>query len=98
MQTEDMDDWRWWRQVLVRGSGFPANGVLRLANEGLARKAGSLVNAGRRSGSGRTFPEGVGKAGAEPATARPSSASPGGFLPAGAWQNNPPLGPPLRPS
>ena len=42
MQTEDMDDWRWWRQILVRGSGFPANGVLRLANEELARKADAL--------------------------------------------------------
>ena len=36
MQTEEMDDWRWWRQIVVRGSGFPADGVLCLANEELA--------------------------------------------------------------
>ena len=59
MQTEDMDDWRWWRQVLVRGSGFPANGVLRLASEGLARKADSLVNADRGSEVVASVPRGV---------------------------------------
>ena len=59
MQTEDMDDWRWWRQILVRGSGFPANGVLRLANEGLARKADCLGE--RRPGIGgvASVPRGV---------------------------------------
>jgi len=57
MQTEDMDDWRWWRQVLVRGSGFPAHGVLRLANEGLARKADTLADADRGSEEWRAFRE-----------------------------------------
>jgi len=38
MQTDDMDDWRWWRQVVVRAAGFPAHGVLRLTSERLARQ------------------------------------------------------------
>ena len=57
MPAEDTDDWRWWRQVLVRGSGFPARGVLRLASEELAHKADSLVNADRRSEVWRAFCE-----------------------------------------
>ncbi|MGW4213436.1 lantibiotic dehydratase [Lentzea sp. NPDC004789] len=43
MRTEEMDDWRWWKQVLVRGSGFPADGVLLLADEELARRADALA-------------------------------------------------------
>ena len=57
LQAEDMDGWRWWPQVLVRGSGFPANGVLRLADEELAVKADSLVDADRRSEAWRAFGE-----------------------------------------
>jgi hypothetical protein len=88
MQTEDMEDWRWWRQVLVRGSGFPANGVLRLANEGLARKADSLVNADRRSEAWRAFREEFDEAAIDLATELQSIASRDDFLRAVTWQNH----------
>jgi hypothetical protein len=88
MQTEDMDDWRWWRHVLVRGSGFPANGVLRLANEGLARKADSLVNADRGSEAWRAFREEFCAATVGLAIELQSIASQDDFLRAVMWQNH----------
>jgi hypothetical protein len=88
MQREDMDDWRWWRQVLVRGSGFPANGVLRLANEELARKADSLVNADRGSEVWRAFREEFGEAAVHLAIELQSVASRDDFLRAVTWQNH----------
>ena len=88
MQTEHMDDWRWWRQILVRGSGFPANGVLRLANEGLARKADSLVNADRGSEVWRAFREEFYEAAVDLATELQSIASQDDFLRAVTWQNH----------
>ena len=88
MQTEDMDDWRWWRQVLVRGSGFPANGVLRLANEGLAHKADSLVNADRGSEAWRAFCEEFCEATVDLAIELQSIASQDDFLRAVTWQNH----------
>src|ERR1700731_4419837 len=88
MQTADMDDWRWWRQVLVRGSGFPANGVLRLADEGLARKADSLANADRGSQARRAFREGFREAPVHPAAELQSIAAQDDFLRAVTWQNH----------
>ena len=88
MQTEDMDDWRWWRQVMVRGSGFPANGVLRLASEGLAGKADSLVNVDRGSEVWRAFREEFGEATVDLALELQSIASRDDFLRAVAWQNH----------
>ena len=88
MQREDMDDWRWWRQVLVRGSGFPANGVLRLANEELARKADSLVNADRGSEAWRAFREEFCEAAVHRAIELQSIASQEDFLRAVTWQNH----------
>jgi hypothetical protein len=88
MQREDMDDWRWWRQVLVRGSGFPANGVLRLANEELARKADSLVNADPGSEVWRAFREEFCEAAVRLATELQSIASQDDFLRAVTWQNH----------
>jgi lantibiotic biosynthesis dehydratase-like protein len=88
MQTEDMDDWRWWRQVLVRGSGFPANGVLRLANEALARKADSLVTADRGSEVWRAFREEFSEAEVRLAIELQSIASQDDFLRAVTWQNH----------
>jgi hypothetical protein len=88
MQTEDMDDWRWWRHVLVRGSGFPANGVLRLANEELARKADSLANADRGSEVWRAFREEFCEATADLAIELQSIASQDDFLRAVTWQNH----------
>jgi lantibiotic biosynthesis dehydratase-like protein len=87
MQTEDMD-WRWWRQVLVRGSGFPADGVLRLANEGLARKADSLVNAHRGSEVWRAFREEFYEATVDLSIELQSIASQDDFLRAMTWQNH----------
>ena len=88
MQTEDVDDWRCWRHVLVRGSGFPANGVLRLADEGLARKADSLVNADPGSEAWRAFREEFGEATARLAIELQSIASQDDFLRAVTWQNH----------
>jgi hypothetical protein len=88
MQTEDLDDWRWWRQILVRGSGFPANGVLRLANEGLARKADSLVNADRGSEVWLAFREEFHEAAVDLAIELQSIASQDDFLRAVTWQNH----------
>jgi hypothetical protein len=88
MQSEDMDDWRWWRQILVRGSGFPANGVLRLANEGLARKADSVVNADRGAEVWRAFREEFYKAAVDLSVELQSIASQDDFLRAVTWQNH----------
>ena len=88
MQNEDMDDWRWWRQILVRGSGFPANGVLRLGNEALARKADTLVNADRRSEEWRAFCEEFCEASVRQAIELQSIASRDDFLRAVTWQNH----------
>jgi hypothetical protein len=88
MQTKDGDDWRWWRQILVRGSGFPANGVLRLANEGLAGKADSLVNADRGSEAWRAFREEFAEATVDLAIELQSIASQDDFLRAVTWQNH----------
>src|SRR5215469_16845746 len=88
MQNEDMDDWRWWRQILVRGSGFPANGVLRLGNEALARKADTLVNADRRSEEWRAFCEEFCEATVRQAIELQSIASRDDFLRAVTWQNH----------
>lgn len=87
-QTEDMDDWRWWRQVLVRGSGFPANGVLRLANEGLAGKADALANADRDSEAWAVFREEFCEATVSLAIELQSIASQDDFLRAVTWQNH----------
>jgi lantibiotic biosynthesis dehydratase-like protein len=88
MQTEGVDDWRWWRQVLVRGSGFPANGVLRLANEGLAGKADSLVTTDRKSEVWRAFREEFREATVNLAIEMQSIASQDEFLRAVTWQNH----------
>ena len=88
MQTEDTDDWRWWRHVLVRGSGFPANGVLRLANEGLARKADSLASADRGSEVWRAFREEFCESTVRLAIELQSIASQDDFLRAVTWQNH----------
>jgi hypothetical protein len=88
MQTEDVDGWRWWRQVVVRGSGFPASGVLHLANEGLARKADSLVNADRESEMWRAFHEEFSEATADLSIELQLIASQDAFLRAVTWQNH----------
>ncbi len=88
MHTEDMDDWRWWRQVMVRGAGFPADGVLRLANEGLAGKADAVVNADRGSEVWRAFREEFSAATVDLAVELQSIASRDDFLRAVAWQNH----------
>jgi hypothetical protein len=88
MQTADSDDWRWWRQVLVRSSGFPAAGVLRLASEALAVKADSLVNADRGSEAWREFREEFSQAAVRLAVELQSIASRDDFRQAVAWQNH----------
>ena len=88
MQTQEMDDWRWWPHVLLRGSGFPASGVRRLANERLAQRADSLVNADRGSKLWQAFREEFGDATVSLATELQSIASQDNFLRAVTWQNH----------
>ena len=88
MPPEGADDWRWWRQVVVRGAGFPAGGVLRLANEGLARKADALENADRGSEMWRAFREEFGEAIVDLSVELQSIASQDDFLRAVTWQNH----------
>jgi len=96
MQTEDMDGWRWWRHVLVRGAGFPANGVLRLADEGLAGKADALMTADRKSEAWRAFREEFDEATVRLAIELQSIASQDDFLRAVAWQNHRLMGGTIR--
>ena len=89
MHTEDVDDWRWWRQIVVRGSGFPADGVLCLANEELACKADALVmNADLGSEAWQAFREEFREAAVDLATELQSIASRDDFLRAVTWQNH----------
>jgi hypothetical protein len=89
MQTEEMDDWRWWRQIVVRGSGFPADGVLCLGNEKLASRADALVvNADRKSEAWQAFREEFCEAAVALATELQSIASRDDFLRAVTWQNH----------
>jgi len=83
-----MDDWRWWRQVVVRGSGFPANGVLRVANEALARHADSLMDADQGSQAWRAFREEFSEATVKLSAELQSIASQDDFLRAVTWQNH----------
>ena len=69
-------------------AGFPANGVLRLANEELARKADSLVNADRGSEVWRAFREEFCEAAVHLAIELQSIASQDDFLRAVTWQNH----------
>lgn len=86
--TTERDDWRWWPHVLVRGSGFPATGVLRLANERLARRADSLVDADRGSEAWREFREEFCEASVSLAAELQSIAAQDDFLRAVTWQNH----------
>ncbi len=97
MQTQNMDDWRWWRQVLVRGAGLPASGVLRLANEELARKADSLLDADRGSEMWEAFREQFCEATVDLAVELQSIASQDDFLRAVTWQNHELMGRAIRP-
>ena len=88
MQSEDRDDRRWWREILVRGAGFPAAGVLRLASEDLARRADSLAKADRGSEVWQAFHEEFSKAAVDLAVDLQSVASQDDFLRAVIWQNH----------
>jgi Lantibiotic dehydratase, N terminus len=88
MQTEEMDDWRWWPHILLRSSGFPATGVLRLANERLARRADSVANADRGSEVWQAFREEFREASVGLAIELQSIASQDDFLRAVTWQNH----------
>ncbi|OLT24612.1 hypothetical protein BJF83_06405 [Nocardiopsis sp. CNR-923] len=46
MRDDDREDWRVWDHVLVRGAGFAADGVLRLAAPELAAAADALAATG----------------------------------------------------
>jgi hypothetical protein len=88
MPRQDTDDWRWWRHVLVRGSGFPAHGVLRLANAGLADKADALAHADRGSPEWSAFRAEFAAATLDLAVELQSIAAQDDFLRAVTWQNH----------
>ncbi|HUA41105.1 MAG TPA: lantibiotic dehydratase [Streptosporangiaceae bacterium] len=92
-----MDDWRWWPQVLVRGAGFPADGVLRLADEALAVRADALAGADRGSEAWRAFGEEFAEASVRLAIELQSIASRDDFLRAVTWQNHPLMDRAIRP-
>ncbi|WP_304452767.1 lantibiotic dehydratase [Nocardiopsis sp. YSL2] len=52
MRNDDIGDWRLWRHLLVRGAGFSAEGVLRLADTELAGAADTVAASDRQDDQG----------------------------------------------
>jgi hypothetical protein len=88
MRTEDMDDWRWWRQVLVRGAGFPAEGVLLLADEELGNRADAVAGEAEDSQRWQDFRAEFGRMSTVFSTRLQSIAARDDFLKALTWQNH----------
>ncbi|EME52492.1 lantibiotic dehydratase [Amycolatopsis decaplanina] len=81
--------WRLWDQFAVRGAGFPAAGVLRLAEEGLAAAADRLDVDARLSGPAwDVFEKQFATTAVETAVELQSIASSPGFRAAVEWQNS----------
>ncbi|WP_345667936.1 lantibiotic dehydratase [Streptomyces similanensis] len=90
--------WRLWDQVAVRGTGFPANGVLRLAPEGLAAAADKFGPRDALSGAAwKVFEEEFTRAAALAAADAQEIAASGRFRAAVAWQNRGVLDSAIRP-
>ncbi len=82
------DRWRLWDQFALRGPGFPASGVLRLAPEGLAVAADRFVGVEVLSGADwEAFEEVFGAAVVSLAGVLQGIAGSGLFRSAVAWQN-----------
>ncbi|MGW8698058.1 lantibiotic dehydratase [Streptomyces eurythermus] len=82
------DKWQLWRQFALRGPGFPADGVLRLAAPGLARAADALGPRAALTGAAwKTFEDAFAAAAVETAEELQSIAGRPDFRAAVAWQN-----------
>ncbi|MFK0246843.1 lantibiotic dehydratase [Amycolatopsis azurea] len=79
--------WRLWDQFAVRGAGFPAAGVLRLAEEGLAAAADRL-DAGLSGPAWDVFEKQFATTAVETAVELQAIASSPGFRAAVEWQNS----------
>ncbi|MFJ6215459.1 lantibiotic dehydratase [Streptomyces sp. NPDC092296] len=90
--------WRLWDQIAVRGPGFPAAGVLRLAPEGLAAAADKFGPRDALSGAQWKEFEGVfEEAAVRTSEAAQEIAASGRFRAAVAWQNRGLLDSAVRP-
>ncbi|MFI8083398.1 lantibiotic dehydratase [Kitasatospora sp. NPDC086009] len=90
--------WRLWDQVAVRGPGFPADGVLRLAPEGLAAAADKFGARDKLSGAAwQAFEEEFTQSAARAAENAQEIAASGPFRAAVAWQNRGVLDSAIRP-
>ncbi|MFE2723401.1 lantibiotic dehydratase [Kitasatospora sp. NPDC059327] len=90
--------WRLWDQVAVRGPGFPADGVLRLAPEGLGAAADKFGARDKLSGAAwQAFEEEFAQAAAQAAANAQEIAASGSFRAAVAWQNRGVLDSAIRP-
>ncbi|MFC8452113.1 lantibiotic dehydratase [Kitasatospora sp. NPDC057223] len=90
--------WRLWDQVAVRGPGFPAAGVLRLAPEGLAAAADKFGPRDALAGAAwKAFEEEFTQAAVRAAASAQEIAASGPFRAAVAWQNRGVLDSAIRP-
>ncbi|MFI5977300.1 lantibiotic dehydratase [Streptomyces sp. NPDC051452] len=90
--------WRLWDQVAVRGAGFPADGVLRLAPEGLAAAADKFGPRDALSGAAwKAFEAEFAQAAVRAAASAQEIAASGLFRAAVAWQNRGVLDSAIRP-
>jgi hypothetical protein len=91
-------DWRLWEQFSLRGTGFPAAGVLRLAPDGLAAAADKFGAADALSGPDWTaFEESFDTAAVATAHVLQEIAAMPSFRAAVAWQNRAVLGSGIAP-
>ncbi|GAA2787176.1 lantibiotic dehydratase [Crossiella cryophila] len=90
--------WRLWDQFALRGPGFPANGVLRLAPAGLAQAADKFDRDDRLTGVDWTgFEETYQEAAVQTALDLQDIAARPDFRAAVAWQNRPVLTTGIKP-
>ncbi|MFI0165562.1 lantibiotic dehydratase [Streptomyces sp. NPDC017095] len=90
--------WRLWDQVAVRGTGFPADGVLRLAPAGLAAAADKFGPGDALSGAAwQDFEAEFTGAAVRAAQSAQEIAASGRFRAAVAWQNRGVLDSAIRP-
>ncbi|MBC6450159.1 lantibiotic dehydratase [Actinokineospora xionganensis] len=81
-------EWRLWNQFALRGPGFPASGVLRLAPAGLAEDADKFDPGTPLSGADwAAFEESFGEAAVRTASILQEIAASARFQAAVAWQN-----------
>ncbi|WP_042429246.1 lantibiotic dehydratase [Streptacidiphilus anmyonensis] len=90
--------WRLWEQFALRGPGFPADGVLRLAPAGLAEAADKFGPGDALTGPDwDAFAEGFDEAAVATAYALQDIARTPAFREAVAWQNRPVLDSGIKP-